>query len=111
MAEKTTKSENDKIMFFIAYILPVISGILIYVLYADKDKRLKFHAVQAIIYWIVAAVIVWILEFLFVFFFFLLFLIPLLWLLVWIYAMYIAYQAFNGTDMEVPYIGEMAKKA
>ncbi|MEM0139670.1 MAG: hypothetical protein QXZ44_03560, partial [Ferroplasma sp.] len=52
--------ENNKIMFIVAYLIPVVTGVIVYILYGEKDKKLKFQAVQSIllgIVWIIASII------------------------------------------------------
>lgn len=113
MEEKA--GSDDKIWFIIAYLVPILTGIITYVLYASKDKQLKFHAVQSILYGIAIVVGYYVLV---VIFFVLFFMIPatlfipnLLILLAWLYGLYVGYKAFNGTTVMIPGVGEMAKKA
>lgn len=106
---------DNKIWFIVAYLIPILTGIIAYVMYADKDKNMKFQAVQSILYGIAMIIGYYILV---VIFFLLLFAIPgvlfipnLLLFLAWLYGLYVGYQAFNGTMASIPVIGEMAKKA
>jgi uncharacterized membrane protein len=111
---------NDSVMFLFAYLLSWISGIIVLLMYGERNKRLKFHAMQSILYGIGAMVVVVILDFIFaaiIFstlgFFYLawLALIPnLIGLLLWLYGMYIGYQGYTGKDIEIPFVGPMAKQ-
>ncbi len=106
---------EDKIWFIIAYLIPVLTGIITYVMYADKDKKMKFQAVQSILYGIAMIIGYYILVGIFSFLLFaipgVLFILSLLLFLAWLYGLYVGYQAFNGTMVSIPVIGEMAKKA
>jgi len=102
--------EPDRIMFILAYLIPLITGIVIYLLYAEQYKRLKFHGLQAMLYGIAFLVIYVILSvLLFVPFFFII--LELFSLLAWLYGLYIGYQAYLGKDMTIPVVGDYAKKA
>ncbi|WP_061950993.1 hypothetical protein [Acidiplasma cupricumulans] len=39
---------KNSIMYLIAYLVPVLTGILVYIMYGN-DNRMKFHGVQAIL--------------------------------------------------------------
>ena len=114
MTAAKTASE-DKIWYLLAYLVPVLTGIIAYALYAEKDKKLRFHAVQSIFYGIAIWIFYFILSiFFFVFFFLFFFLswIPgVILLLLWLYGLYIGYQAYSGKEAKMPVIGDMAAKA
>lgn len=103
MADKKTTpakgSDGDKILYIVTYLLGWLTGILIYITEGQKNKRLKFHAVQAILLGIVATIIGW---------------IPFVgWIvlaLIWLYGLYIGWQGMEGKDILVPVLGEWAKK-
>ena len=50
-------SKDDKIMYIFSYLLTWLSGIIVYMLYSEKDKNLRFHAVQSILLGILITVI------------------------------------------------------
>ncbi|MCL5008413.1 MAG: hypothetical protein M1156_00795 [Candidatus Marsarchaeota archaeon] len=111
--EQHTQSE-DKIMFIIAYLVPILTGIVVYILYAEKDKRLRFHAVQAILYGIAFLVIYAILSLIlsfFAVFIVALILLDLFALLAWLYGLYIGYEAYMGRQALIPVISDYAQKA
>lgn len=100
-------------MYILAYLIPILSGIVVYVLYADKNNGLKFHAIQSILYGIAILVAYYILNFIFAFSFIFISILPLLallYFLAWLYGLYIGYQAYNGTSMQIPVVGEIASK-
>ncbi len=99
-------SSNNSIMFILAYLLTWLTGLFVYFTEGQKDKRLKFHAVQAILLGIAVTVVYWILL-----------IIPFLGLLSslvlflgWLYGMYVGWQASMGNDIEIPTIGRYAKQ-
>ncbi len=108
------KSDN-RIMFIVAYLIPLITGILVYILYASKDNKLKFQSIQAIllgICFIIASVIIGIIS---------LFVVGivgeavngilyLLLFLAWLYGMYTGYKASKGMDANIPYLSDYASK-
>lgn len=112
MPAKSTSSGNksdDKILFIVAYIIPLLTGILVLILNKDKDKRLRLHSFQAIFLGIVF-VILWVL-------FSVLFFIPflgvigsLIWFLLWLYGLYVGFEGYNGRDIVIPVITDYAKR-
>lgn len=103
MADKsanTAKGSDESILYLVTYLLTWLTGILIYITAGQKNKRLKFHAVQAILVGIVIFVLGW---------------IPIIgWIiaiLLWLYGMYVGYEGgYQGKDIEVPVIGPFARK-
>jgi uncharacterized membrane protein len=94
------KSSGDSLLYLITYLLTWLTGILIFITAGQKDKRLKFHSLQAILLGIVLFILAW---------------IPFIgWLigvLLWLYGLYIGYQGgYEGKDIEIPVIGPFAKK-
>lgn len=106
-------ADEDKIMYLVAYVIPVITGIFVYFLYADKNKNLKFHGVQSIIYGVVTIVVYYILLAVFgvVGMFLLGWILSLFWLLAWLYGLYVGYEAMLGHDIEIPAVSNIAKSA
>jgi uncharacterized membrane protein len=103
MADKsanTAKGSDESILYLVTYLLTWLTGILIFITAGQKNKRLKFHAVQAIIVGIIIFILGW---------------IPFIgWLIavvLWLYGMYVGYQAgYQGKDILMPVIGDFAKK-
>lgn len=101
-AKKAKVDREENVHYIFAYLLIFVSGIIVYVTDGQKDKRLKFHALQAIFLGIIIFVI------LYLPFFHALWL--LLGLLLWLYGMWIGVKAFQGEDIEIPVIGDYARK-
>lgn len=91
-------SSDMGILFIFSYLLTWLSGIIVYITEGQKDKRQKFHALQAIM----LGIILTILSF-----------IPFIgWIILlfgWLYGLYVGWKAYNGTDLEMPLIGKYAK--
>jgi uncharacterized membrane protein len=97
---------DNKIMYIFAYLLTWVSGIIVYILYADRDRNLKFHAVQSILLGVVITVI----GILSVFLFFPVSIVANLFtILLYIYGLYVGYKAYTGVNIVMPVIGDMAK--
>lgn len=113
-----TKKSDDNIMGALSYLLGIITGVVMYVMYKDKSKFVAFHGMQSIILgvavfvvWIVVVVVGMILMF-----------IPVLgWLIdiilwlgtiliifgIWVFMMF---KAYSGEKYKLPFIGDMAEK-
>ncbi|MGC8669980.1 MAG: hypothetical protein ACP5TL_02395 [Candidatus Micrarchaeia archaeon] len=106
MDNNNQKSPNYDINFFFAYFLTWLTGIVFYFIAdSNKDKRLKFHALQALFIGIIQIVIG------------LLFSVLFLWIvgevlnvLILIYAWYVGFKASQGVDVDIPYITQYAKQ-
>ena len=89
---------DDNVLYIFAYLLTWISGIVLFVTVGQKNKRIKFHAIQAIILGVAAFVLAWIpLPFFY-----------LIGVVVWLYGLYIGFMGYTGRDISVPVIGEYA---
>ncbi len=92
------KNLVEREWYIFAYLLEFISGIVIYFTKGQEDKRLLFHSVQAIIIGIIVLVLSAIIF-------------PIAWLIAvlgWVYCMYIGIEAYNGRDVDVPIISNVA---
>lgn len=101
-AMKQSKRVNG-IWYILIYFFELIGGIVAFIL-ANGDKSIKFHAIQAMLLWVALAIIGFILV---------LFsgaLAALVDVLIWLYSLYVGYQAGNGVDIELPIIGGLAKQ-
>ncbi len=112
---RAAKSE-DKIMFLVAYLVPVLTGIIVYVLYSEKDRELRFHAVQSILYGIAFIVAWYVLSAVLFALFFLGGLalgavLDIIFALAWLYGLYIGYEGFMGRRRLIPVLGNIAKEA
>ncbi len=100
---------DDKVLYIIAYLIPILTGILVYIINGNKNKRMKLHAVQSLFLGIVFVVVDIALGFLF-FVPFLGIITSLILLLIWLYGLYAGFQAYNGVDIEIPLITDYAKR-
>jgi len=85
MVEIATRiQDKDKLLAAIAYVLPILGGIIILLTDAGKEPAMKFHAMQSI----VLGVIVWILSFV------------CIGALFWLYCLYGAYVIYTSNDFQ-----------
>ena len=85
MVEIATRiQDKDKLLAAIAYVLPVLGGIIILLTDAGKDPAMKFHAMQSI----VLGIIVWVLSFV------------CIGALFWLYCLYGAYVIYTSNDFQ-----------
>ncbi len=98
---------KNSIMYLIAYLVPVLTGVLIYVMYGN-DNRMKFHGVQAILLGIAIFIIDIISYFLVPLLLPLFYIFDLLIAIVWLYGIYVGYEASINRDIFIPYIGDYA---
>lgn len=97
-ANAKASSSQDSGVYIITYFLTWLTGILVYLFVAHGNKRLKLHSMQAIILGIIGVVL-----------FFIPFLGWILAVLLWLYGLYIGFEAFNGKDLSIPYITDFLK--
>lgn len=96
-------TDNDKLMAALCYPIGVIMSVVILVSESMKDRPFqKFHAVQALVYWVVAIVISVVLSFVVVG----CFIGPLAWL----FSLWVAYKAYEGEYYELPIIADFIRK-
>lgn len=114
---KTASVNNDNLMGAVAYVLGLVSGLIIYLIEKDKPDKSRFvmfHAMQSIILSIALIVISIILS--------IIALIPVIgWiiallagliypLLVFVIWIFLIYKAYSGEEYHLPIIGEYAEK-
>lgn len=104
------KEQDYKTPIIFAYLIPIFTGIAVYLMFGEKDRNLRFHAIQAIIYGLVIVIIFNLPGFLFSNFY-LSFVKLGIGILAWVYGLYVGYQGYIGNVIYIPVIGEMAKKA
>jgi uncharacterized membrane protein len=106
MAAKSPSDVKDNdIKYFLAYFLTWLTGIIFYFVAGNKDKRMKFHALQALFIGVIQIIIS-------MFFGILLLGIVgnVINILLVLYAWYIGFRASGGVDIDVPYISKYARK-
>ncbi|MCL4383518.1 MAG: hypothetical protein M1168_01030 [Candidatus Marsarchaeota archaeon] len=97
--QESAKSKEFDIIILISYIFTWVSGIIVFLISKKQDSKRKFHALQSILLGIIITIVG-----------FIPFIGTLISLILWIYGIYIGYQGAEGRDIEIPYIGETAKK-
>lgn len=104
MAKKQSKEvphpeKDERILYVFNYLLTWLSGLILFLTEGQSNKRMKFHALQAIFLGIVTFIVAW---------------IPIIgWLtafLLWLYGMYVGVAAYGGRDISMPVIGDYAEK-
>jgi uncharacterized membrane protein len=102
MPKSKQQAENDRILFLLAYVFPIISGAIIYLFFSKGNKQLKIHSEQAIILGVIIIVVEAVL-----------FLVPyiagIIGLLMWLYGIYVGFEAYMGRDVEIPYITDFVR--
>ncbi len=104
---KSAKNNEDRAWILFAYIIPIFTGLAVYLLFAHRSKELRFHSVQSVLYGIAMLIV----YSLFIWMPFFGFFIPFVMLFAWLYGMYIGYSGYLGSTLHIPVIGEIAKKA
>ncbi len=87
----------------LSYVLGPITGVIFLVL--EKDKFVRFHAMQSIVFGVVAFVLNMILGFTII----LALVLPILWILEFVLWLVLIYKAWQGEEWELPVIGKFAR--
>ncbi|MDE1851311.1 MAG: hypothetical protein KGH69_01305 [Candidatus Micrarchaeota archaeon] len=90
--------------YLLCYIATFISGFAVYLTLAQKDKKLRFHAVQSMLLGSVIFVL-WLLAhlpFLSVF--------NLIAIMLWLAGIYVGWEAAHGRDVDMPFIKGYAEE-
>ncbi|MEW6721975.1 MAG: hypothetical protein AB1324_01805 [Candidatus Micrarchaeota archaeon] len=101
-AKPAPSSSDGKLWAALCYAIPVVGSIIVLATDKKQDKTLQFHAWQGLI----LGLIWWLATFL------------LSWVLIgcivgplgWLVLLYFAYKVYNGGDVTLPSVTEMAKK-
>ncbi|MGC8649072.1 MAG: hypothetical protein ACP5UN_02545 [Candidatus Micrarchaeia archaeon] len=101
---------DPKIMYILAYLIPIIAGIIIFIIYGEKDKNLKFHSIQSIVYGIAIYIISYIIAVIVMFNYLLMFIPNIIVLLLWLYGLYIGYMAYSGKETPIPLLTDFLHK-
>ena len=88
----------------LSYVLGPITGVLFLVL--EKDKFVRFHAMQSIVFSVVGFVLNMVLGFTIV----LALVLPILWIAEFILWLVLIYKAWQGEEYELPVIGKFARQ-
>lgn len=87
----------------LAYVLGPITGVIFLIL--EKDKFVRFHAMQSIVVSVTMFVLQWVLGLTIV----LLILVPLVGIVGFILWLMLIYKAWQGEEWEVPVLGKIAR--
>ena len=87
----------------LAYVLGPITGVIFLVI--EKDKFVRFHAMQSIVVFVTMFVLQWVLGLTII----LLILVPLVGILSFILWLVLIYKAWQGEEWEVPVLGKIAR--
>ncbi len=131
VAKPKAATGEKNILYIIAYLLTIVGGIIVFLI-AENDKKLKQHAIQAIalgVVIIIVAIISLIITSIIVATtlaatpyaygynpaaFGLASIIGLLFnlveLAIWVYGLYVGWQAYNGKEIFIPTITPLAQK-
>jgi len=101
---------DPKLMYIVSYLILIIGGLVVFLVYGDKDKRLKFHALQSIAYGIIIYIFYFVIAALLFFNYFMLALLNLIILVLWLYGLYIGYMAYSGKETPIPFLTDFLQK-
>lgn len=100
-AELRSGNANTKYVerewYFFTYLFEFVSGILIYFAKGQNNKRLAFHSAQSTAIGVIGLVLGFIIF-------------PIGWLislLTWVICLYFGFEAYNGNDVEIPYLSKI----
>lgn len=82
--------------YFFAYLFEFVSGMLIYFAKGQNNKRLAFHSAQSTVIGVIGLVLGFVIS-----------INLLVSLLTWVICLYFGFEAYNGNDVEIPYIGKI----
>ncbi len=88
----------------LSYVLGPISGVIFLVL--EKDKYVRFHAMQSTVFGLAAFVLNMVLGFTII----LALVLPLLWIVEFILWLVLIYKAWQGQEWEIPVLGKFARQ-
>ncbi len=110
-------ASNDNVVAGISYIIGFFAAIFLFIAPYSTNPTVRFHALQSIVLsvvvivgFIVLNVVLGILTSIIPVAFFLYLLMPLIWLAVVGVYILLAIKAFTGNGMELPVVGEWAKR-
>ncbi|HWA52435.1 MAG TPA: DUF4870 domain-containing protein [Patescibacteria group bacterium] len=88
----------------LSYIIPLLGGIAF--LMIEKDKYVRFHAMQSIVFWVATTLIWMVLGFTII----LLFFAPIFFIAAFILWLVLVYKAWQGEEWEIPVLGKFARQ-
>ena len=111
------KKQQDNTLATVAYVLGLITGIIVLLLAERNDRYTRFHAAQSIFFHIAVVVVGWIISLLLIPFGFSpamvigasLIVLPLYFLAALVIWSVLIIKAHNGIMFKLPYIGQLAE--
>ena len=88
----------------LSYVLGPITGVIFLIL--EKDSYVRFHAMQSIVFSVVAFVLNMVLGFTII----LALIVPILWIAEFILWLVLIYKAWQGEEYELPVLGKFARQ-
>jgi len=88
----------------LAYVIPIVGGVAFLVL--EKDKYVRFHAMQSIVFWATAFILDMLLGLTII----LALVLPILWIAEFVLWLILIYKAWQGEEWELPVLGKFAKQ-
>ncbi len=104
MAAQSSTGLGKNTAAALSYVLGPITGVVFLVL--EKDKFVRFHAMQSIVFGVVAFVLNMILGFTII----LALVLPILWVVEFILWLMLIYKAWQGEEWEIPFLGKFARQ-
>lgn len=101
MADGTGLKKNTAAA--LSYVLGPITGVIFLIL--EKDKFVRFHAMQSIVVFVTLFVLQWVLGLTII----LLILVPLVGIVSFVLWLVLIYKAWQGEEWEVPVLGKIAR--
>jgi uncharacterized membrane protein len=96
---------SENVASGLSYVFGWVTGLIFYLI--DKRPEVRFHAMQSIVFAVVAMIVSWLGRLTDGFFAGLLFLVSLVFFFTWIFLMI---QAFQGKHFKLPVIGDFAEQ-
>ena len=87
--------------YILVYLLEWATGIVYFITWGNKDKRMKLHSMQAVVLGAIGVVAG------------LLLIIPFAWILevlIWLYGLYVGYKASLNDDVDIPLVTNFVKQ-
>lgn len=103
LAAKSGTGLNKNTAAALSYVLGPITGVIFLVI--EKDKFVRFHAMQSIVTFVGLFILQWVLALTII----LLILVPLVSILAFVLWLLLIYKAWQGDEWEVPVFGKFAR--
>jgi uncharacterized membrane protein len=97
------QAQTQRIFLFLTYVLTLITGFIFYLI-AKDDKELRKHSLQAILLGVIQIIV----AVVFAFIPFIGFLGGIINFLIWVYGLYVGYEAYSGREVRIPVISDFA---